>query len=108
MAGPAGRSQRVQDEGRGSRVDVLTNDSDLLHGLEILPRRVRIRRPGGEETVWLGEIFAKLPRFLLYIACGVPPSRSEKIASRECLAGGRTVENEGCNEKRNEERQFTL
>ena len=53
------KDQRIQDESHGSCVDVLTNESDLFHGLEILPCRTRIRRPGGEEIAWSGEIFAK-------------------------------------------------
>ena len=46
--GKDGRSQCIQDESNGSRVDVLTNGSDLLHRLEIIPCRTRIRRPRGK------------------------------------------------------------
>src|SRR5690242_9006146 len=53
--GKDGRSQSIQDEGSGSRVDVLTNGSGRLHLLEKILCRTRIRRPGCEETARPGE-----------------------------------------------------
>src|SRR5437870_1554079 len=40
--GKDGLRQSIQDESKGSRVDVLTNDSHLLHRLEKSPCRTRI------------------------------------------------------------------